>query len=69
MVPAATPVPIIARLRDEAVKALQRPDVQQVMAGQGLEPETSTPEALAERIRAESRTWSEVIRTAGIKAE
>jgi len=51
------------------VKAVGRPDVQQLMAPQGLDPETSTPEALAARIRAESKVWAEVIRSAGIKAD
>jgi len=69
LVPAATPASIVARLREEAIKALQRPEVQQVMAPQGLEVETSTPQALAARMRAERRTWAEVIKSAGIRAE
>ena len=69
IVPAGTPQPIVMRIHAEAAKALQRPDVQQVMAGQGLDVETSTPQELAARIKAESRTWSEVIKSAGIKAE
>jgi tripartite-type tricarboxylate transporter receptor subunit TctC len=51
------------------VKALAAPDVQQAMSRQGLEPETSTPQELAARIRAETKTWGEVIKAAGIKAE
>ncbi len=69
LVPAATPAAIVTRLRDEAIKALQRPDVQQVMAPQGLEVETSTPQELAARMRAERRIWAEVIKSAGIKVE
>lgn len=69
LVPAGTPAAIIGRIREEAGRALQRPDVLQVMAGQGLEAETSTPKELAARIAAERRTWAEVIRAAGIKAE
>ena len=69
MVPAGTPPPIVKRLHDEAVKVLQRPDVQQVLAGQGLEVETSTPQELAARIKTETKTWAEVIQAAGIKAE
>ena len=69
MVPGATPAAIVTRLRDEAIKALERPDVQQVMAKQGLEVETSTPQALAARIGSERKTWAEVIKSAGIKAE
>src|SRR4029079_1539790 len=33
MVPAGTAAPVVKRIHDEAVKALQRPDVQQIMAG------------------------------------
>ena len=69
MVPGPTPPTLVTRLRDEAIKALQRTDVQQVMAGQGLEAETSTPRELAARIAEESRTWAEVIRAAGIRGE
>ena len=69
MGPGATPAAIVTRLRDEAIKVVQRPDVQPVMAGQGLEVETSTPQELAARMRAERKTWAEVIKAAGIKAE
>ncbi|MGZ8209119.1 MAG: Bug family tripartite tricarboxylate transporter substrate binding protein [Burkholderiales bacterium] len=69
MVPGGTAAPVVSRLRAEAIKAVARLDVQHLMAPQGLEVETSTPEELAARIRAESRTWAEVIKAAGIKAE
>jgi tripartite-type tricarboxylate transporter receptor subunit TctC len=69
MVPARTPRNIVNRIHDDAVRALGAPDVQQAMARQGLDPESSTPEALAARIRAETKTWAEVIKAAGIKAE
>lgn len=69
MVPAGTPASVVKRIHDEAVKALQRPDVQQMMAGQGLDAETSSPQELAARIKSEGKTWAEVIKSAGIKAE
>jgi tripartite-type tricarboxylate transporter receptor subunit TctC len=69
LVPARTSPAIAKRLHGEAAKALQRTDVQQVMAGQGLEVETSTAEALAARIKSESRTWGELIKAAGIRAD
>jgi tripartite-type tricarboxylate transporter receptor subunit TctC len=69
LVPTGTPAAIANRIREEAGKALQRPDVLQVMAAQGLEAETSTPRELASRIAAERKTWAEVIKAAGIKAE
>lgn len=69
LVPAKTPVFIINRLRDEAIKAVQVPDVQKVMSAQGLEVETSTPQELAARIKRESGVWAGVIKDAGIKGE
>ena len=69
MVPAGTPAAVVKRIHDEAVKALQRPDVQQIMGGQGLDPETSSAQELAARIKTEGKTWAEVIKSAGIKAE
>ena len=69
MVPAGTPASVVKRIHDEAVKALQRPDVQQMMAGQGLDAETSSPQELAARIKSEGKTWAELISAVGIKAE
>jgi tripartite-type tricarboxylate transporter receptor subunit TctC len=69
LVPAKTPAPVVNRLRDEAIKAVALPDVQQAMARQGLEVETSTPSQLAQRIKAETAVWAEVVKTAGIRAE
>lgn len=69
MVPAKTPAGIVKQIRNAAVKAVALPDVHQAMSRQGLEVETSTPQELAARISAETRTWAEVIKTAGIRAE
>jgi tripartite-type tricarboxylate transporter receptor subunit TctC len=56
-------------LRTETGKALQQPDVQAVMARQGLEPEPGTSAELAARIRNESATWAALIRKLGIRVE
>jgi tripartite-type tricarboxylate transporter receptor subunit TctC len=69
LVPAKTPTLVVNRLRDEAIKAVALPDVQQAMSRQGLEVETGTPQQLAQRIKAETAVWADVIRTAGIRAE
>ncbi len=69
LVPAKTPASIVNRIRDAAIKAVALPEVQQVMSGQGLEVETSTPQELAVRIKRESAVWAGVIKDAGIKAE
>jgi tripartite-type tricarboxylate transporter receptor subunit TctC len=69
VVPAGTPKAIVERIRKEATQALTHADVQQAMARQGLEPETSTPAELTERIKRETATWAGVIKDAGIKAQ
>ena len=57
------------RIRGAAMKAVQLPDVQEAMSRQGLEVETSTPQELAARIKAETALWAGVIKDAGIKTE
>ncbi len=69
LVPAGTPTAIVERIRSEAIKVVQAPEVQQALAGQGLHVETSTPQAFAARIRSDTRTWAEIIKSAGIRAE
>jgi tripartite-type tricarboxylate transporter receptor subunit TctC len=67
--PAGTPPAIVTRLNREINAALDAPHVKESMAKQGLETEPGSPEALAERIRADIDKWRAVIRQAGIKAE
>ncbi len=69
LVPAGTSAAIVSRIRGAAIKAVEHPDVQEALSRQGLEVETSTPQALATRIRSETAVWAAVIKEAGIKAE
>ncbi|MGE5524031.1 MAG: Bug family tripartite tricarboxylate transporter substrate binding protein [Rhodospirillaceae bacterium] len=69
LLPAGTPASVVKRLHDAVVKVLDLPDVQQAMARQGLDPEPSTPQELAERIRKETAQWAAVIKEQNIKAE
>ena len=69
LVPAGTPRSIVERIRTEALKALQQPDVRTAMARQALDPESSTPAELGARIRRETAVWAEVIRDAKISAQ
>ena len=70
MVPAKTPRAIVKRLFDEAVRAVNLPDVQEALGRQGLEVETSrSPEELAAQMKAETAAWQKVIKAAGIHAD
>ena len=65
--PAATPKHIVTRLNQAIVKSLQQRDLQQQLSQQGLDPHTSTPEALGKVLRADSVKWARIIKAAGIK--
>jgi len=65
--PAKTPDAIIARLHQEIVRVLQRPESRDRFAGIGAEPVGSTPEQLTTEIRAEIARMGKVIRDAGIQ--
>jgi tripartite-type tricarboxylate transporter receptor subunit TctC len=69
LVPAGTPRPIIDRLNAELHKALGSADLQERLAGAGVEPLTNTPEQFSEFLRAEIARYANVIRAAGIKPE
>lgn len=66
-VPAKTPDAIIARLHQEIVRVLQRPESRDRFAGIGAEPVGSTPEQLTAEIKAEIARMGKVIREAGIQ--
>jgi len=65
---AGTPRPIVDYLNAEIVRALQMPDVKQLLFVQGLEVRTSTPAEFGAYIKSEFDKWANVIKTAGISA-
>jgi tripartite-type tricarboxylate transporter receptor subunit TctC len=69
LVPAGTPMDVVRRLHDATVKALGLPEIKDAMAKQGLDPEPSTPQELADRIKQETAVWADVIKEAGIKVK
>jgi tripartite-type tricarboxylate transporter receptor subunit TctC len=66
MAPAATPRDIVAKLHQEAVKAVHSPDVKARLEAEGAEIVGNTPEQAAAIIRTELEKWNDVIRKAGI---
>jgi len=69
MAPARTPKPIIERLHRELVKALDAPDIRELLNKQGIEPSPSSTEELARYIAREYETWGKVVKLAGIKEQ
>jgi tripartite-type tricarboxylate transporter receptor subunit TctC len=66
-VPAKTPDAIGARLHQEIVRVLQRPESRERLAGIGAEPVGSTPAQFAAAIKDEVARMGKVIREAGIQ--
>jgi len=67
--PAATPAPVVARLNAEINAALGDEQIKAAMRNLGVEPAPGSSEAFDAYIRAETRKWAQVIRTANIKLE
>jgi tripartite-type tricarboxylate transporter receptor subunit TctC len=69
LAPARTPREVIDKLNGELRAVLAMDAIRAKLASQGLQLEASTPEQLAEVLRADIDKWSKVIKTAGIKPE
>lgn len=69
VVPGPTPRSVAARIRDDALKAIQSPDVQAAMERLGLEPDGTRGAELAARLAKETAMWAGVIKEAGIRLQ
>jgi tripartite-type tricarboxylate transporter receptor subunit TctC len=66
MAPAGTPAPIIAKLHDEALKAVTAPAAREKFAALGMETVARTPDEFAAAIRSETPVWAKLIKQVGI---
>lgn len=69
LAPAGTPSPIVTRLHQVAVQALQSAEVRQKLEAAGNELIGNSPEEFAAYIKSEKAKWSDLVTAAGIKAE
>jgi tripartite-type tricarboxylate transporter receptor subunit TctC len=69
LAPAGTPREIIRKIHADAVAIIGRPDFQERLAKDGIEPVANTPEEFAVQIRADIERWGRTVRAAGVKAE
>jgi tripartite-type tricarboxylate transporter receptor subunit TctC len=69
LAPAKTPLPIVAKLNEEAVKAAHSQDVKTVLLRDGLEATGTTPAAYGAIIKSEVAKWMKVVKAAGITAQ
>jgi tripartite-type tricarboxylate transporter receptor subunit TctC len=67
--PAGTPAAIVARLNREMNEILASAETREALVAQGMEPDPGPPEAVTQRIRADTEKWRAVVAKAGIKAD
>lgn len=67
--PAGTPRVLVARLYAETMKALEQAKVKEILAANSAEPGRMTTAQFSAYLAKEVRTWSEVVRAAGVKIE
>jgi len=64
--PAGVPPAIVQRLNTEVNAVMRDPDVVALLAKQGVEVDTGTPEEFAARIKGDLAKWRDVVAKAGI---
>ena len=67
--PAKTPAPIIARMNQEVVRFIVRPDIRERFLGTGVEVVGSSPAEFQTLIRAETARLTKLIKESGLKAD
>lgn len=66
--PGASPKPLAARIQQEIAKAVNAPDAQKLLIGQGLDPSGNTPEEFAKMYLDEMNRWAKVAKSIGMQA-
>jgi tripartite-type tricarboxylate transporter receptor subunit TctC len=69
LAPAGTPAAIVQRLNAETRKGADTKELREVMAQQGGEVVTGTPEEFGRLIASESQKWAKAVALAGVKPE
>jgi len=69
LAPAGTPPAIVNRMNAETTKVLANPDVRSLLAAQGFEVMSGTPEQFGDYIKVEIAKVTKLAKTTGIKAE
>lgn len=67
--PAATPAPVLAKLRDAVAQAVAQPEVRARLAAQGLEVPVLKADELGAFNRTEITKWSELVRRSGAQVD
>jgi tripartite-type tricarboxylate transporter receptor subunit TctC len=63
--PAGTPAPVLQRLNQIAVKAMNAPDVKERMAGQAFEVVANSPQEASDWFKKEVARWKQAVKESG----
>ena len=69
LAPAKTPPAIVEQLHRETVRALQAPDLRDMLKNQGAEPVGNTGDQFNVIIKEEIEKWRKLVQTLGLKAD
>jgi tripartite-type tricarboxylate transporter receptor subunit TctC len=67
--PANLPRDIVTKINADARAIIARPDFQERLVRDGIEPVGNTPEAFAAQIKLDIERWAQVVKAAGVKPE
>jgi len=67
--PKDTPDTVIRKLNQALNKAMTSPELVKLMAAQGVDPQTGTPDEYDSLIKTESKKWLQVLKDANVKPE
>jgi tripartite-type tricarboxylate transporter receptor subunit TctC len=67
--PAHMPREVVTRMHAEVARILREPAIRDKLSHQGADPVGSTPEELAEYMRAETAKWGPVVKASGARAD
>jgi len=69
LAPAKTPAAVVGRIRDEVVRVVKIPQVEERLAQMGIDPVANTPDQFRRIMAQDIAKWTAVAKAANIKAE
>ena len=69
MGPAGLPREVVRKIHADSLAIVRRPDFQERLAKDGIEPVANSPEEFAAQIRVDLEKWAKVVKAAGVKPE
>lgn len=67
--PLKTPRPIVTKLNEDVIKAMQRPDVKERLDALGIDIATNSPEEFTAFLKKQIDLWTPIVRNANIRAD